>query len=143
MSTPQRYRLPRKVVLRGRETFRALFAEGKGKRAGNILLKYRTVPAPGQQNVMTGFVVSKKHGNAVFRNRVRRLMREAWRHERPEFVRQLPEDTELHMVLIWTGNSSAGKRPPELRAIHNDLTKVLPRIVTSLSGEHASHSPSS
>lgn len=161
MSAAQRYRLTRKMILRGREAFRAIFEEGAGKRAGAILFKYRVIPqaipttntpgnvnsvsgqpAIGKQTVIAGFVVSKKHGNAVFRNRVRRLLREAWRHQRPTFVQRLPKGMELHIVLIWTGRS-AGKKPPELQAIQHDLANGLERIATSLSGEHASQSPSS
>lgn len=132
----QRYRLPRTRILRGRETFSALFEHGQGFRSGDILFKYRTIPQSGPANVLTAFIVSRKHGPAVRRNRTRRLMREAWRLARPDFVEGMASGTELHLALIWIG-APAAQRTPEFERIRRDIDKGLKRIAPSLSGNHA------
>lgn len=132
----QRYRLPRTRILRGRETFAALFNDGQGFRSGDILFKYRTVARPGPANVLTAFIVSRKHGGAVRRNRTRRLMREAWRFARPDVVDGIASGTELHLALIWIG-APAEQRTPTLERIRRDIDKGLKRLAPSLSGDHA------
>lgn len=132
----QRYRLPRTGILRGRETFAALFEQGKGFRSGDILFKYRAIEQPGRANVLAAFVVSRKHGGAVRRNRTRRLMREAWRLARPDFLEHLADGTELHLALIWIG-APAKQRPSEFERICRDIAKGLKRLAPSLSGDHA------
>ena len=136
---PQRYRLPRTRILRGREAFRALFEKGQGFRSGDILFKYRTVPQPAPADgadVLTAFIVSRKHGGAVRRNRTRRLMREAWRLARPDFAAGMAGGTELHLALIWVG-APAAHRTPEFERIRRDIDKGLKRLAPSLSGDHA------
>lgn len=73
--------LPRKKILRGKKYFEKLFKEGilfKGRIIDFRFLKYPDdVSEP--EGCTMGFVVSKRLGNAVQRNRIKRLMREAYR----------------------------------------------------------------
>ncbi|MDR9388068.1 MAG: ribonuclease P protein component [Balneolaceae bacterium] len=74
----QRLRLPRAAILRGKERFQTLFSSSTVLRQPHVQLRFRVSPSsePSQQ---TAFVVSKRHGNAVTRNRLKRQMRECYR----------------------------------------------------------------
>lgn len=71
--------LPRAKILRGRKNFQRLFeSEARTIRDTYIHLRfriYRNIPS----DCLMGFIVKKQLGNAVKRNRVKRLMREAYR----------------------------------------------------------------
>ena len=62
--------------------FQEVFAQGKGFREGNLLLKRKVSKI---EEVKFGIVVSKKVAKqAVVRNRIRRVLREALRQETKE-----------------------------------------------------------
>lgn len=78
--------LKKQEILRGRGAFQRVFEGGRrldGRLVGCI---YSVSPAT-HGAVVAGFVVSSKHLNAVRRNRVRRLLREAFRRSSPELGR--------------------------------------------------------
>jgi ribonuclease P protein component len=76
----KRYGFPREARLRKKREFDAVFREGtKGVTRSLVLF----AKPNGTDNTRLGLVVSKKHGKAVKRNRIRRLLREAFRLERP------------------------------------------------------------
>lgn len=73
------FSLPRAKVLRGRKNFQRLFEhQAKTLRDTHIQLRFRTYHEEGSECLM-GFIVKKKLGKAVKRNRVKRLMKEAYR----------------------------------------------------------------
>ena len=67
--------MQKKYRLSGRKTFNYLLNKGTSVPAKALVLIY----APSKYNKRVGFVVSKKIGNAVIRNRTRRRLREAFR----------------------------------------------------------------
>lgn len=80
----QRLRLPRAAILRGKDRFQSLFSSSTVLRQPHVQLRFRVSPStePSQQ---TAFVVSKRHGNAVTRNRLKRQMRECYRQNQHEW----------------------------------------------------------
>ena len=132
MGEKSRYRLPKEMILRGRDNFQRLFAEGRGLRSGSLVIKYRVVRTSSRSGVVTAFIVPKKHGRAVDRNRARRLMREAWRHFYPEIGPKLPEESVIHLALIW-GGSPASVAKPALESIQRDMIKGIQKVISRLS----------
>ncbi len=62
------------VRIKKEKDFNLLFKKGKRLYSGSLTLIY--FPA---KETKVGFVVSKKHGNSVKRNRIKRLLRESFR----------------------------------------------------------------
>jgi ribonuclease P protein component len=74
---PGRESFPRRERLQTEREFREVFEHGR-RAAGQAFICY---VAEGQGRKM-GMAVSRKVGNAVVRNRVKRYIREVYRHER-------------------------------------------------------------
>jgi len=74
------YSLPKSERLRGKREIDTLFSTGKRFRSGKILFIY--LPATEQR---AGFFASRKVGGAAKRNRVKRILREAYRMNKTIF----------------------------------------------------------
>jgi ribonuclease P protein component len=102
--TPPRFGFPKSARLLRRSEFLAVKAAGPGFAEGPLAASYRFRPGPAR----VGLTVSTRVGNSVVRSRVKRILREAVRHERAG----LPE-----VDLVLVARSSATKASvPELRA---------------------------
>ena len=71
--------LPKNERLRSKRDFSAIFRENKKIKGKNISLLVRE---NSQQGRRVAFVVSKKVGNAVKRNKIKRLLRESYRRQK-------------------------------------------------------------
>ena len=80
---PGQYGFPRRERLVRKKDFLRIYGEGR-KYVGREFVCY-VVRQPGQGRKI-GFTVSRKVGSAVVRNRVKRYLREVYRHCRPQFA---------------------------------------------------------
>lgn len=125
--------LPRAIILRGRNAFSGVFDRGQGVRRGEIVAKY-TALAGEHGSVSVGFVVRRAAGSAVRRNRLRRMLREAYRLQRLDFERALPPNFEVRLLLLWVGSPESAKSP-DFGAIRSDLGAALHKMIRKLEAD--------
>jgi ribonuclease P protein component len=73
------YKLPKKIILRNNREFQCVYRHGKSY-ANKYMVLY--VLKGGASEAKAGFAAGKRLGNAVTRNRAKRLLREAFRLNR-------------------------------------------------------------
>jgi ribonuclease P protein component len=73
--------LPKNERLKGKQVFAAVFSRGKRISRGNLTIVYLPAEQPS-----AGFIASKHIGGAVKRNRVKRILREAYRMNKDLFT---------------------------------------------------------
>ncbi len=100
MSAAQGERLPRAARVRRRPEY--LTIQNRGRRVGGAHLLLFGLPGSGR----LGITVSRKVGDAVSRNRVKRWVRECFRRARGKF----PQDVDL-VVVARPGAADAGFEP--------------------------------
>src|ERR671937_2291126 len=96
--------------------FRSVFATGRSF-AAPLVVMYVAKRPTGEGPARAGFVVSRKVGGAVARNRAKRLLREALRLE----GRELPEGLDLVLIA----------RPSVATASYHDVASDVRKILAA------------
>ncbi len=101
-----------------------VFAEGRTEKGFPFIARFLETSPDGAAPTRVAFTVSKRRfKRAVDRNRVKRLMRESWRHNRAEFEATIPQGHQCAVVLIFVG-----KDLPNSEMIQRGMVKLLNRM---------------
>lgn len=102
------------------------FAEGSKLKAFPLLVRYTHSTFDAQFPYQVATTVSKRRFNrAVDRNRIKRLLREAWRLEKHRLlVDWSPGDPQRALVLIYVG-----KEIPTFEECQNNIRKIIDVLI--------------
>ncbi|MCB0663854.1 MAG: ribonuclease P protein component [Saprospiraceae bacterium] len=112
----------RKERLKNKTVISNLFSNGQSYSLYPIRVVYTTNPdAKSDAPIQFALSVSKKKfKKAVDRNRVRRLIREAWRLEKETIIQTLPENAPpIALMIIFTG-----KEIPDFKTIKKSVGRI-------------------
>lgn len=115
-AAPRRFRLPSRARLHSQKEFQRVYS--RGSRATGEWITVVALRRRDQDGARLGVSVSKDHGAAVRRNKIKRLLREAFRLERHAF------SPDLDMVLIPRQRDDK----VVLAALRVELTQLAERI---------------
>lgn len=102
-------------TLKSKQEFERVFAHGK--RANDKLVRMRYIEVSKDEETKIAFVAAKRLGTAVFRNRSKRMLREA--------ARQSHIPTNGLQVILFATNSTYCAKPEILaHTLDKHLTKI-------------------
>jgi ribonuclease P protein component len=123
MTMTKQYGLGRAQKLKSRKSIEQLFARGRSLACYPLRVKYSVVPLPsGPAAVQVGVTVSKKHfKKAVDRNRIKRLVREAYRLQQAGLLQAVQQSgRQAQLFFMYTDKSL-----PAYETVFNAMTACL------------------
>jgi ribonuclease P protein component len=127
----KKFTLNKNERLKRRKIVEQLFSEGRAVSAFPIRVQYKLVDELLAEPVQAGFSASSRtFKRAVDRNRIKRLMREAYRLQKAPLEQALQtKQRRLALFLIYTG-----KELPQYALIKEKMEVVLQRLVQNITG---------
>lgn len=132
---PKPFGLSKAERLKSRKQIDALFAGGKSFSQAPIRVSYRFGPAGEESSLKIGVTASKRHfKKAVDRNRIKRLLREAYRLQKTELRLTLTEKQKAGIAFfIYTDKTIA-----PFETIKTAMAKCLHRLNKIVQSENPS-----
>ena len=120
---------PKKEKLKSKKLFEALFVEGKSVHAFPIKLLYLPTPFDDGSKIKVGVVAPKKRfKNAVSRNRIKRLLREAYRLNKPLIFNNIEGNFAFLFLYL-------GEKIPDYKEVDMAMKKALEAFLKKESHE--------
>jgi len=123
--------LKKSEIIRGKRVFETIFERGRRIRSQYIqgIVLDSAGRDPGAPGIMVAAIVPKAAGSAAWRNRVRRLIREAYRNNK-EIVRPSGErsDRTLNVVFLWSPRTRPAPVTVSFPLVLEEITGLLHRI---------------
>jgi ribonuclease P protein component len=125
----KKFTLKKAERLKRRKIIEQLFGEGRAVTAFPIRVQFKMVDELLAVPLQAGFSVSSRNfKRAVDRNRIKRLMREAYRLQKAPLEQALQtKQRRLSLFLIYTG-----KELPEFALVKEKVEVVLKKLVQSI-----------
>jgi ribonuclease P protein component len=93
-------------TLRGFGTFTRVITRGK-RYEKQPIKAFVLLSLSKKTSLHVGFTVTKKIRTAAHRNRLKRLMREAFLSKKKDFIRQINSGTLIEIVFMYNGNTES------------------------------------
>lgn len=130
----KQFAFPKREHLKSRKQIDALFAGGKSFSVFPVRAVYNFAPAT-EGDLLVGVSASKRYfKKAVDRNRIKRLLREAYRLQKKELVAQAKEARLSGKIFfLYSDKTIAG-----FKTIHAAVGKCIQRLIKQVQRENAS-----
>jgi ribonuclease P protein component len=113
------FSFPKKEKLTNKKVFETLFTEGKALREFPLQLIYVKTAPNGEVPIKVAVVApKKKFKTAVQRNRIKRLLREAYRHNKPIIFNNI--EGNFAFIFLYLG-----KKTPNFKEVDLTMKKLL------------------
>jgi ribonuclease P protein component len=126
---PGQYTLGKKERLKRRKIIEQLFSEGRAIHVPPLRAVYKFYTGTLDSPLQTGFTAgSRQFKKSIHRNRIRRLLREAWRLQKNDLKEKLlAEQKQLAVFIVFTGKEmpSFEKIKDQMAVLLNKLTKAV------------------
>ena len=123
----KKFTLGKKERLKSRKQIEQLFDNGQRFSISTLRVFYsfQNSPAAVNPQLRAGFVASSRNfKTAVDRNRIKRLIKEAWRLQKNELEKTLHEQSlNLNVFFIYTG-----RELPAYDDIYNNMKKIILKL---------------
>lgn len=124
----KKFGLSKSEIIKSKKQFELIFEAGKTVISANGILKatYIILDEKFSSNVKVAFGVYRKAGNAVWRNRVKRLLRESYRLNKHE-INQVAASLNKTLLLVFQLNRLNKKYNRTVR-----LKEIMPEVIDLL-----------